>query len=121
MKKLLILLVLGGLVWQFYFKQPDGPVITNINADGSQMSQPVIQQSSSFLSEAAEKARASAQQLTARAQTSSASTASYRCDGRKHCSQMRSCDEAKFFLRNCPGVKMDGNNDGVPCEQQWCR
>ncbi|MDR2548980.1 MAG: excalibur calcium-binding domain-containing protein [Desulfobulbus sp.] len=31
------------------------------------------------------------------------------------------CEEAKFFLRNCPGVKMDGNNDGVPCERQWCR
>ncbi|WP_408936563.1 excalibur calcium-binding domain-containing protein [Desulfobulbus sp.] len=24
-------------------------------------------------------------------------------------------------MRNCPGVKMDGNNDGVPCERQWCR
>ncbi|WP_295352955.1 excalibur calcium-binding domain-containing protein [Accumulibacter sp.] len=24
-------------------------------------------------------------------------------------------------LRNCPGSKMDGNNDGVPCEQQWCK
>lgn len=45
----------------------------------------------------------------------------YRCDGRTRCSQMTSCDEAKFFLRNCPGVKMDGNNDGVPCERQWCR
>jgi hypothetical protein len=44
----------------------------------------------------------------------------FRCDGRKHCSQMRSCSEAKYFLANCPGVKMDGNNDGVPCEQQWC-
>ncbi|MFM9924857.1 excalibur calcium-binding domain-containing protein [Variovorax sp. H27-G14] len=29
--------------------------------------------------------------------------------------------EANYFLKNCPGVKMDGNNDGVPCEQQWCR
>lgn len=45
----------------------------------------------------------------------------YRCDGRTYCSQMTSCDEAKFFLKNCPGVKMDGNNDGVPCERQWCR
>ncbi len=45
---------------------------------------------------------------------------SFRCDGRTHCSQMTSCAEATFFLRNCPGVKMDGNNDGVPCEQQWC-
>jgi hypothetical protein len=44
----------------------------------------------------------------------------FRCDGRQHCSQMRSCEEAKFFLANCPGVKMDGNRDGVPCEQQWC-
>jgi hypothetical protein len=44
----------------------------------------------------------------------------FRCDGRKYCSQMTSCAEATFFLRNCSGVKMDGNNDGVPCEQQWC-
>jgi hypothetical protein len=45
----------------------------------------------------------------------------YRCDGRKHCSQMSSCAEAKFFLSNCPAVKMDGDNDGIPCEDQWCR
>lgn len=44
----------------------------------------------------------------------------FRCDGRTHCSQMTSCAEAKFFLANCPGTKMDGNNDGVPCERQWC-
>ena len=41
-----------------------------------------------------------------------------RCDGRTHCSQMTSCDEATFFLRNCPGTQMDG--DGIPCESQWC-
>lgn len=45
---------------------------------------------------------------------------SFKCDGRVYCSQMTSCEEANFFLRNCPGVKMDGNNDGVPCEKQWC-
>jgi cold shock CspA family protein len=44
----------------------------------------------------------------------------YHCDGRIYCSQMTSCAEATFFLRNCPGVKIDGNHDGVPCEQQWC-
>lgn len=44
----------------------------------------------------------------------------YRCDGRTHCSQMRSCDEAKYFLAHCPGVKMDGDHDGLPCEDQWC-
>ena len=52
---------------------------------------------------------------------SGSSGGQYRCDGRTYCSQMTSCDEAKFFLRNCPGVKMDGNNDGVPCERQWCQ
>lgn len=46
--------------------------------------------------------------------------ASFRCDGRTYCSQMTSCAEAKFFLAHCPGTKMDGNHDGVPCEQQWC-
>lgn len=44
----------------------------------------------------------------------------YHCDGRTHCSQMTSCEEAKYFLRNCSGVEMDGNHDGVPCERQWC-
>ncbi len=47
-------------------------------------------------------------------------TQAFRCDGRTHCSQMRSCSEAKYFLANCPNVKMDGNHDGTPCEQQWC-
>lgn len=44
----------------------------------------------------------------------------FKCDGRTRCSQMSSCEEAKFFLKNCPGAKMDGDNDGVPCEKQ-CR
>lgn len=47
-------------------------------------------------------------------------TSAYRCDGRTHCSQMRSCEEATWFLRNCPGTQMDGNRDGIPCERQWC-
>ena len=44
-----------------------------------------------------------------------------RCDGRQNCSQMSSCAEATWFLNSCAGVKMDGDRDGVPCEQQWCR
>ena len=44
----------------------------------------------------------------------------FHCDGRTHCSQMTSCAEAEFFLRNCPGVEMDGDRDGEPCERQWC-
>lgn len=45
----------------------------------------------------------------------------YQCDGRTHCSQMTSCAEARYFLAHCPDVKMDGNGDGEPCEQQWCK
>jgi hypothetical protein len=45
---------------------------------------------------------------------------SFSCDGRTYCSQMKSCAEATYFVRNCPGVEMDGDGDGVPCESQWC-
>jgi hypothetical protein len=52
---------------------------------------------------------------------SPSSASPFKCDGRKYCSQMTSCTEAKGFLQNCPGVEMDGDNDGVPCESQWCQ
>ena len=45
----------------------------------------------------------------------------FSCDGRTRCSQMTSCEEATFFLTNCPGTKMDGDGDRVPCEKQWCK
>ena len=45
--------------------------------------------------------------------------AKFSCDGRKHCSQMHSYEEALFFLRNCPNTKMDGDGDGIPCEKQF--
>ena len=45
---------------------------------------------------------------------------SFKCDSRKYCSQMTSCAEAKYFLSNCPSVKMDGDGDGIPCEEQLC-
>ncbi|WP_438801460.1 excalibur calcium-binding domain-containing protein [Candidatus Symbiopectobacterium endolongispinus] len=44
-------------------------------------------------------------------------TEEFTCDGRQHCSQMRSKKEAYFFLQNCPNTKMDGDNDGEPCEK----
>ncbi len=40
----------------------------------------------------------------------------FQCDARTHCSQMRSLEEARWFVRNCPNTQMDGNNDGEPCE-----
>lgn len=52
-------------------------------------------------------------------QESSRSQARFSCDGREHCSQMNSYEEAKFFIANCPNTKMDGDGDGKPCEDQF--
>ena len=38
------------------------------------------------------------------------------CDGRQYCTEMRSREEAVFFINNCPNTKMDGDGDGNPCE-----
>lgn len=48
------------------------------------------------------------------------SLSGFSCDSRQHCSQMTSCAEATFFIQHCSNTKMDGNRDGIPCEQQWC-
>ena len=55
-----------------------------------------------------------------KAPTTSGVPEAFSCDGRTYCSQMTSCAEAKWFINNCPGTKMDGNNDGIPCQEQWC-
>ncbi len=47
-------------------------------------------------------------------------TSRYSCSGKQHCSQMASCEEATFYQNNCPGTKMDGDGDGIPCERQHC-
>ena len=44
----------------------------------------------------------------------------FSCDGRTRCSQMHSCAEATYFIQHCPGTQMDGDNDGILCESQWC-
>lgn len=93
MKNLLVLLVLGALAWYGYGK------IKGQNADPETFAPAAI-------------ARAP--------QRAAADTPQFSCDGRTHCSHMRSCAEATYFIRHCPGTKMDGDNDGVPCEQQWC-
>jgi len=47
------------------------------------------------------------------------STQQFQCQGKVYCSEMTSYEEAAFYLQNCPGTKMDGDNDGIPCEQQF--
>jgi cold shock CspA family protein len=44
----------------------------------------------------------------------------YSCQGKTSCPQMSSCEEAQFYQNNCSGTKMDGDGDGIPCEDQWC-
>jgi hypothetical protein len=45
------------------------------------------------------------------------STQNFTCDGRQYCTEMRSREEAVFFIINCPNTKMDGDRDGDPCER----
>jgi len=45
----------------------------------------------------------------------------FQCQPKKtYCSEMSSCAEARFHQEQCGGTKMDGDHDGIPCEEQWC-
>ena len=42
---------------------------------------------------------------------------SYSCSPRRTCSQIESCQEARWYLENCSwGGRLDRDSDGVPCE-----
>lgn len=41
---------------------------------------------------------------------------SFQCGGKRYCSQMNNCTEAKFYLRQCGVKSLDRDRDGVPCE-----
>jgi predicted negative regulator of RcsB-dependent stress response len=98
MKRLIVIVLLAVLAWQGFAKYQ------------------------SSRASKAPKGLADVEQLPASPDRKpSAPSQRFACDGRTRCSQMTSCEEATFFLKNCPGTKMDGNNDGVPCEQQWCK
>ena len=86
MNKILLLGVAVAAAW-FYFKQ---------SPKAEQAVQPV--------------------QPMIEATASPAESPVFQCQGKQHCSQMTSCEEARFYLRNCPGVKIDGDHDGIPCE-----
>ena len=95
MKKLIILVIIGLAGWQIYQKQTT-PVITNADLELLNTRSEIVEESSSLYEQ------------------------QYSCDGREHCSQMSSCEEATFFIQNCPNTKMDGDHDGIPCESQHC-
>ncbi len=43
-----------------------------------------------------------------------------RCRDKRTCGEMTSCEEARFFHRECGLASLDGDGDGVPCES-LCR
>ncbi|MHA7811382.1 MAG: excalibur calcium-binding domain-containing protein [Marinobacter adhaerens] len=89
MKKLIILAAIAFAGWKYYQTQNTTPII---EWTGSGFETP----ESVTLKET--------------------NTMRFRCDGRQHCSQMTSRAEAEFFTRHCPNTKMDGDRDGIPCE-----
>ncbi|PKM04305.1 MAG: calcium-binding protein [Gammaproteobacteria bacterium HGW-Gammaproteobacteria-6] len=90
MKKIILVALLGFGAWSLYTKNIDTAPSAVHNSSGSG-------------------------DLRAEAPIQSTQH-SFRCDGRQHCSQMTSRAEAEFFTRNCPNTKMDGDRDGIPCE-----
>jgi len=40
----------------------------------------------------------------------------FQCGSKRYCREMTSCEEAKFYLRNCGLSRLDVDKDGVPCE-----
>lgn len=102
MQRLIVLLVVAALGWYGYSKYQH-----RRQAQRAYEAAPITEQVSP---------RASPPKTGENTQTSP-----FKCDGRTYCAQMTSCAEATFFLKNCPGTKMDGNNDGIPCEKQWCK
>lgn len=48
--------------------------------------------------------------------TDAVSSGSGECGTKTTCSEMSSCSEARHFLSSCGLSRLDGDNDGTPCE-----
>jgi hypothetical protein len=111
MRKLITAAILAVLGWQGY------NAYRRASLASEEPSAEITEDSAAFREDSAEFARGGADE--GRDEPVS-DDSRFTCDGRTHCSQMTSCEEATWFINHCPGTKMDGNNDGVPCESQWC-
>ena len=131
-------MVRDGHAWSTRFKYDRGPYVAEermaialkrgVHAEGGALQPREFRQRHGECEGTAPKHAGAAPAATAPAAKNADATAptmvlasARRCDGRTYCSQMSSCEEAKWFVQNCPGMKMDGNRDGVPCEKQHCR
>jgi endonuclease YncB( thermonuclease family) len=121
-------MVRDGYAWSARFKYDRGPYMAEermaialkrgLHAEGGAVLPRDFRQRNG---ECAQGGAAPKKSAAAPAAIVTADASGRRCDGRTACSQMTSCEEATWFLKNCPAAKIDGNNDGVPCEKQWCK
>ncbi|MSP28288.1 MAG: excalibur calcium-binding domain-containing protein [Methylococcales bacterium] len=105
MKKVILVLALSIITGYGYYQYQDNtvPETPAISSEDNEATQPVLLP------------------VENNEPTKPVSDSNYKCDSRTYCAQMTSCEEANFFINNCPNTKrMDGNKDGVPCEKQWC-
>lgn len=64
--------------------------------------------------------RADAKPAPRRSEAPRAERASFSCGAKRYCTQMTSCEEARFHLKQCGLSRLDADGDGVPCES-LCR
>ena len=98
MKKIILIVVLAALGWYGY-----GKYVEHAKADRA-------------------AARATAKGLPASSSGAGDQGVNFfTCDGRNTCIQMTSCEEAKYFIKNCPGMSQEASGESSSCEQQWCK
>lgn len=64
--------------------------------------------------------RRSGRRTSVAAVASRSQSASFTCGQKTYCREMTSCAEARFYLQRCGLSRIDGDGDGVPCEQRHC-
>jgi len=115
--------VLGAYIYRQLEQSPTdstsggGQITKCVTEDGETIYGNVSTNENCRNSEVVEPATVNTMNMSGRVASDSST---FKCDGREYCSQMTSCAEARFFQNNCPNTKMDGDNDGIPCESQWC-
>jgi hypothetical protein len=108
MQRIIVLLIVAVLGWYGYTKYQGRVKAQRVLETEVQSSEP-------------RSAPASVPAPVPALKSETSTVLAFKCDGRTYCSQMTSCAEATYFLKNCPNTKMDGDNDGIPCESQWCK
>jgi predicted negative regulator of RcsB-dependent stress response len=55
------------------------------------------------------------------AKRAAAGASFFTCDQRTMCKQLTSCEEARYFVKNCPGFGAGVSGEDEACERQWCK